>query len=682
MRSPRLSVVPNPPARITASDVSSPKRVGWNRQVYQRLKLAFKLGLRRQIFIAVCDDLARRDSLAAQLQSELGVGSDSSPPCFVSLRLNLTDPDPISQVNRWLTQHHLPLRSKTGCAIPGFQILGVEQLTRQPAAVQWSFLNGLRQIPTYLPRWEPSLLLWVSRPWLHSIEQSAPEFWRCCTGIFEFQGEPTGRDAPDVTSSKSTTQIPPKPPKKSSIEIPAQTRSPSKTADSQITPDLSFSHVDRELAEGVLMTLDLARATTWEPLRLLQQIERLHRQESSATELADGYQTLGNLYRDRLNRGNASPLEIRVAISTYTQAMEYLTGETSAVSETTITIAAELGTLYGMLSRGVAKPEEQCRHLQQSLEFDRAVLAQIEPSHPLWMRVQQHLGGVYADLARYEDAAENLEKSAIAFEEVLRGRDIEGNSDSDPMQDAAIHNSLGTTYWSLAQHREPLRHLQQAIAAYDRALEIYTAQKNRSQKNAIDYAMVLNNLGTAYWMRSRQENPRENLLLAVDAYRKALDYRTPETLPIGCAATQNNLATAYWHLARQGETEAATAEYLQQAIAAYETAVTVAESVGEKALPFDRFAAHNNLGLAYYQWVTHPLFDGTAETRQQHLEAALHHHLLALEGWQQQPERYQTALDYVVQTIRAFYNDGDIRGQNLAFSKLPSGVLPKVMERL
>ena len=695
MRSPRLSVVPNPPARITASDVSSPKRVGWNRQVYQRLKLAFKLGLRRQIFIAVCDDLARRDSLAAQLQSELGVGSDSSPPCFVSLRLNLSDPDPISQVNRWLTQHHLPLRSKTGCAIPGFQILGVEQLTRQPAAVQWSFLNGLRQIPTYLPRWEPSLLLWVSRPWLHSIEQSAPEFWRCCTGIFEFQGEPTRRDASDVTAPKSATKpptkIPTQPPKKSRIETPTPT---SKPADSPITPDLSFSYVDQELAEGVLMTLDLARAATWEPLRLLQHIERLHRQESSATELADGYQTLGNLYRDRLNRGNASPLEIRVAICAYTQAMEYLTGETSPASVTTsdtttqktITIATELGTLYGMLSRGVAKPEEQCRHLQQSLEFDRAVLAQIEPSHSLWMRVQQHLGGVYADLARYEDAAENLEKSAIAFEAVLRCRDIDGSGDGDPMQDAAIHNSLGTTYWSLAQHREPVRHLQQAIAAYDRALQIYHPQnnrpKNRSSKNAIDYAMVLNNLGTAYWTRSRHENSRENLLLAVDAYRKALHYRTPETLPIGCAATQNNLATAYWHLARRGETEAETAEYLQEAIAAYETAVTVAESVGEKALPFDRFAARNNLGLAYYQWVTHPRYDGTAETRQQHLEAALQHHLAALAGWQAQPERYQTALDYVVQTIRAFYNDGDIQGQNLAFSKLPSGVLPKVMERL
>ncbi len=684
MRSSRLSAIPNPPARITAGDVSSPKVVGWNRQVYQRLKLAFKLGLRRQIFIAVCDDLTRRDSLAAQLQSELGMDSGSSFPCFVSLRLNLADPNPISQVNRWLAQHPRSSRSNPEYGIPGFQIVGVEQLTRQPAAVQWSFLNGLCQIRESLPQWEPSLLLWVSRPWLHSIEQSAPEFWRCCTGIFEFQGEPTGQDFPDRTSTKSPTKSLTKslaqPPTKShspNIEIPAkitlETAPPTNVDDSQPTPDLSFSHVDGEFVEGVLATLDLARASTWEPLHILQQIEQLHRGESSGSKLADGYQKLGKAYRDRLKAGNPSLAEIHIAICAYDRAMEYLMGEPSPSAETTA-IAVELGNLYWMLSCGFAEPEEKCRYLKQSLEYNRSVLAQIEPRHPLWMRVQNHLGGLYADLARYEDAAENLQHSAIAFEAILR---CEGG-DNDSLQSAATQNSLGTTYWSLAQHREPVCCLQQAIAAYCQALEIYTPQQN-----PIDYAMVLNNLGTAYWTLSKHDRRVENLLLAVDAYCKALKYRTREALPIGCAATQNNLATAYWHLAQKFEAESERSiEYLQQAIAAYETAVTVAESVGDRALPFDRFAAHNNLGLAYYQWVTHPHFDGTVESRQHNLEAALHHHLQALAGWQQQPERYNTALDFVVRTIRAFYNDGDIQTQNLAFSKLPSDVLPEVMKRL
>ncbi|MDY6936057.1 MAG: tetratricopeptide repeat protein [Cyanobacteriota bacterium] len=664
MRSPQLSAERSSPVRITAEDLSFPKVVGWNRQVYQRLKLSFQLGLRRQIFIAVCDDLTRRDSLAARLQSELSPDSSASSPQFVSLRLNLSDPNPIAQVNQWLAQHRTSLRSNTGFEAPGFQIVGVEQLTRQPAAVQWSFLNGLRQIREDLPQWEPSLLLWVSRPWLHSIEQSAPEFWRCCTGVFEFQGEPTGPDNP-IARQPAQQKMP-----KQSRSTPSQETG---EETSQPTLDFSFSHLDREFVKRVLATLDLARASTWEPLQILQRLERLYRQDASPIELADGYQQLGDIYRDRLKQKKALLPEIRVAICAYDRARESLTAATSPSPEQMRAISVELGGLYSMLSRSSAEVQEKCGYLTKSLEFYREAREDIDRQHPMWTQVQINLGEAYADLARYENAAENLGKSAVAFEEVLQNRDCQ----IDPEQYAIVQNSLGTTYWSLAQHREPMRYLQQAIAAYCQALEIYTPERN-----AIDYAMVQNNLGTAYWTRSKHDRPRENLRLAIEAYRAALQHRTPETLPIGCATTQNNLATAYWHLARQFEGEPEKAEYLQEAIAAYETAITVAELVGRKTLPFDRYAAHHNLGLVYSQWVANPHFDRTAEVRQKNLEAALHHHSIALDGWQQQPERYQRALDAIVQTIRGFYNDGDIQGQNSAFSKLPTYVLPEVMKRL
>lgn len=35
------------------------------------------------------------------------------------------------------------------------------------------------------------MLLWVPRPWLSAIQQSAPQFWRYRTGVFMFAGEPT-----------------------------------------------------------------------------------------------------------------------------------------------------------------------------------------------------------------------------------------------------------------------------------------------------------------------------------------------------------------------------------------------------------------------------------------------------------------------------------------------------------
>ncbi len=72
------------------------------------------LNLRRQLFLAVCDDLHLRNQVAARLHSTLAypVGQvlyqpedsqESSTPAYprlATLRLNLSDPNPIAQVNQ------------------------------------------------------------------------------------------------------------------------------------------------------------------------------------------------------------------------------------------------------------------------------------------------------------------------------------------------------------------------------------------------------------------------------------------------------------------------------------------------------------------------------------------------------------------------------------------------------
>ncbi|MGB7376300.1 MAG: tetratricopeptide repeat protein, partial [Rivularia sp. (in: cyanobacteria)] len=92
---------------MSLKDTVNSNNSGWNRQVYHRLKLALGLNLRRQIFIAVCDDLNLRNQVAARLHSTLAypVGqvlyqpidtqSEASTPAYprlVTLRLNLNDP--------------------------------------------------------------------------------------------------------------------------------------------------------------------------------------------------------------------------------------------------------------------------------------------------------------------------------------------------------------------------------------------------------------------------------------------------------------------------------------------------------------------------------------------------------------------------------------------------------------
>jgi tetratricopeptide (TPR) repeat protein len=697
---------PYSPARMTAGNFASAsvkKVVGWNRQVYQRLKLAFRLGLRRQIFIAVCDDLTRRDGIAAKLQSELSQESPrfSGYPQFVTLRLeDDTDANPIAQVQQWLAQNP-PLDRRNDVRIPGFQILGVERLTRQPAPVQWAFLNHLRETPRNLSTLESSLLLWVSQPWLYSIEQSAPEFWRCCTGIFEFRGEPIAEEdrlwdedelmpgsVPDVPIDiKVRSQIPESFPLTLESD-PFGKYNPidngvGQTTGSSQPQQSAFGHVDRGLVAEVLASLDRVTSAPAKSLELLEQIEQLHRLQAPATLIAEHYQYLGDIYRDRIESGETAPAFIGIAIRAYQQAIDFweempLVQET--IQERVLSILNDLGTLYWILSHSATDLDLKSVNLEHSTRAYQAALKLIDPQSQTqsWCLIQNNLGGVYAELATCKDAADNWQQAAIAFEASLHGADL------DSQQYAATQDRLGTAYWNLAQYRQPVKFLKQSIAAYQEALNW-----NHGDSDPLGYAAIQNNLGTAYWNLSAREEPKVYLRLAIEAYCQALRYRTPDVSPVGCAVTHNNLGTAFWQLADRSQDDASGYRVLLEgAISAYETAIDLARSLLENTdvpqdeigLTFDRFATHNNLGLAHYQWVTHPHHRCDAATRRSHLETSLHHHLQALAGWKSDPQRYQMALEFVVQTTRAFYNDGDIQGQNLAFSRLPAELLPEVMQ--
>ena len=222
---------------MSVNDTAHSDNFTWNRQVYHRLKLALSLDLRRQIFLAVCDDLHLRNQVAARLHSTLAYpvgqvlyqpsdGQETSTPAYprlVTLRLNLSEPNPIVQISQWLANYPPPIvgasKDSPGrpLPIPAFQIVGVEQLTKQPVAVQRLFLHYLRLSEQYFSSQESnrflesSVLLWVSRPWLSAIQQSAPQFWRWRTGVFVFAGEPTptthNADHPERFSSSRSLDL-------------------------------------------------------------------------------------------------------------------------------------------------------------------------------------------------------------------------------------------------------------------------------------------------------------------------------------------------------------------------------------------------------------------------------------------------------------------------------------------
>lgn len=414
-----------------------------------------------------------------------------------------------------------------------------------------------------------------------------------------------------------------------------------------------------------------------DPLTLQDQIERLHKQQAPPALLANAYRTLGNLYRDRIERGIASAEDLRAAIQAYEQVLVWL-HETSPLWTDVLN---DLGNLYWMLSRQSPSLDAILSNLQQAIQAYQLALNKIniQSQTASYTMVQSNLGAAYGDLARYQDTADNLQRSVQAYQQALRYRKPE----DEPQRYALTQNNLGTTYWNLAQHHQPKVYLKQAIAAYSEALRYYSPEAE-----PMNHAMIQNNLGTAYWNLAQHERPREWLMLALAAYRTALRYRTRQGAPGAYAATQNNLGTAYWHLANHAnEDAAARLDYLQQAIAAYDAAIAIAHDLqdhGDSSPPlnFDICATYNNLGLAHSQLANDSQIQLSGDRRQTHLKSALSYHLKALAGWQQRPDLREATLKCVVQTIRACYTHGGISGQNTALSQVPGHLLPDLLPQL
>jgi tetratricopeptide (TPR) repeat protein len=722
---------------MSVNETTHPENSTWNKQVYLRLKAALSLGLRRQIFVAVCDDLNLRNKIAARLHSTLAYpigqvlnqpasgreASTQAYPRFVTLRLDLNDPNPIAQINQWLMSSPPPIVGETqntpgrALPLPAFQLVGIEQLTRQPAT-QRLFLNNLRLIDQHASTLESnrflesSLLLWVPRPWLSAIQQSAPQFWYYRTGMFVFAGEPTPatpeKTKPERFSSQQELNLEnfdqsilddalanlandnfefPKPiqvtpnPKKPKVaplksELLAVGLAHEETSSRVVTiapTPVPISHIPKELIELVIATSDPGIATDNESVlsqNILEEIEALHLRQVGDEEIALAYQALGNLYRQRIERGHSTLENLMVAIIAYQEAVNH-----DDTSPRVPDILNDLGTLYWMLYRTSPNSEEGQSYIQQGIEFYHLALNLISPeTHTdIYVRIQNNLGTAYGDLAKFINPGENWEAAVYAYNEALKYRSID-----EPLKYAAFQNNLGTAYWHLGQYEQPVVHLKEAIASYNQALVYYDPQQE-----GLKYGMIQNNIGTAYWNLAQYEQPMENLNAAIYAYSEALKYRTPNNLPVARSATQNNLATAYWHLANQIQTpKEERPKYLQLCISAYQEALDLAHALTGMALSFDIFSTHNNLGLAQYQLVHDVHYDGDKTERHEYIEAALDNHIEALNGMIRQPEAYQNTIANIVKVIRAFHTEMGIQGQNLALSKVPGQLLPEILPKL
>ncbi|MGB3401281.1 MAG: tetratricopeptide repeat protein [Microcoleaceae cyanobacterium] len=648
-----------------------------NESIYLRLKQALSLRLRRQILIAVCDDLHIRNQIVTRLETELTDAQTDQP--LVSLKLNLNQPNVWSAIASWYAQH------QSSAAI-GFQIVGVEHLTRQSPSKQWSFLRHLRTVETYLPKLEPAIVLWISSPWLCCIQQSAPEFWRWRTGVFEFVGEPT-----PTTSAKQQSE-PFQEEQSSLTEVPKEPDSQALLTETE-NPSLQPSLLQQTLAE----------------------IEQQKSISTSTEYLAQAYRKLAEVCRTRLQTQQLSEAELTSMIEAYDRIVETLEDETEnpLTESETLNWLNDLGTLHWMRFRQqqsieMSNPAAIC-DLEQSIIFYQKALVNSDPEtySSGYARLQKNLGAAYSDLATIREPVNNLKQAIAAYTEATRYFQAGRVQNSTPARDQSTHsfiqqealqyastqNNLGTAYWNLAQQIQPIDHLKAAISAYHEAIQYCDPNQD-----ALQYAMIQTNLGTAYWNLA-QHSPSEPLLQsAIEAYQAALQYRTPETAPGACANTQNNLGIAYWHLANHHPEGQVKVKLIFQAISAYETALDLVKQLNLQQLSFDPGATQNNLGLAHYHLGTYHDPDLASLDRMPHLNAALHYHLQAIVQYQQRsrsdsPEQTQhpntdpsgfrcTAMSYLIRTIRACYRESGLEGQNHALSQIPSNLLPEVLRSL
>ena len=739
-----LTAACKPILSTLVNEFAAPSLSNLNQQVYTRLKLAVGWNLRGQIFVVVCDDGPLRHRLAAQLEADINhfstttpeagqpqsragvetaptstfptangraVKSNSSQPALVSLNLNLSSPNILPQVNQWLLHHPAERGQVLSC-----QILGIEQLTREPVQIQRAFLEHLQSLGKNRSTLSCNLVLWMSRPWRRLIQKSVPEFWQWHTAVFEFEGDPTPTITPPApperleSETRRTPRTEPTVHQPVTATVPALTpvvvstarqRQPTIT-ELELT-DLVMASVRQAIghlsAQGgrpqTATELDLTaldvNQPSMAPLQFLQQIEDLNRQTPSLAALAAAYHRLANWYRSQIEQGDASSQNLIITICAYEQVMRFLAPDSEQLPE----ILNDVGNLYWMLSRCQDINEPGQQYLEQAIAAYQQALDRLDADTPAQSHamIQNNLGSAYGDLARQGDTPQNLQKSIQAYQAALQYQPTDQETD----RYAATQNNLGTAYWNLAQYEQPIDHLQRAIDAYNEALRYYDPAEE-----PLHFAMIQNNLGTAYWNLAQCDakatgqgdeqldtRPEDFLQLAIGAYRVALIYRTQAIAPAAYAATQNNLGTAYWHLANQSSTsDDDYLDYLQLAIAAYREAIsttrylTITGTSQAPVLNFDICATHNNLGLACYHFGSAAKADLDVAHRANYLEAALHHHIEAFNGWAHSPDLLPAVTSYMAQTVKAFYEYCGIKGQTQALSQIPPSLLPTIMKQL
>jgi hypothetical protein len=257
---------------------------------------------------------------------------------------------------------------------------------------------------------------------------------------------------------------------------------------------------------------------------------------------------------------------------------------------------ANLQKAHGYGRDNLAWAEQALAAAQQ-----RGTPAQIARARVSLGNALQHAAGLPG-----EDRGARLREALAAYDAALRIYTAE----TVPLDYAMTQNNRAVLLRDLASVPGEDRgaRLREALAAYDAALRIYTAETV-----PLAYAATQNN--RANLLSDLASVPGEDrgarLREALAAYDAALRYRTPETVPLAYAATQNNRAVLLRDLASvPGEDRGAR---LREALAAYDAALRIYTA---ETVPLDYAMTQNNRAVLLRDLASVPGEDRGARLRE------------------------------------------------------------------
>ena len=195
------------------------------------------------------------------------------------------------------------------------------------------------------------------------------------------------------------------------------------------------------------------------------------------------------------------------------------------------------------------------------------------------------LGRTYYGIANTkEDSKPDLEKSVWCLNKALEIR----TKKKYPLEYAQTQNFLGVTYGDLAKIENRKANLEKTIKCYEETLSIKTMDKF-----PLEYAEAINNLGLAYLDLAEEENKKENLEKTIKYCKESLLVRTKDKYPLVYASTINNLANAYNRIAEVSDNPKAN---LEQSIKYYLESLEIKT---REDYPIHYAISQNNLGVSY-----------------------------------------------------------------------------------